>query len=832
MKIAVTRQSGILTLPADFASFQGFTQQGQFHYKIKYSVNAVKAIKSKAYLVKIGVSTSAPESKMASSVGGTSGRELVQSLLRQSASKVEAGRAFTKGLITTITSDITNRFPNDRIKDLVNLKQGTTLFQTKGYKLVKASDLTKENISQPTNQIPLYQPQANQVSLGISPRENAHSLLLNYGVDPAIVGRATTQVVDTRKAQEGVHQKLGGIAREAVQPALSGLTRAAFGILSAVIKPNSRSSDQLGLANDELVLVSTLEETNNLVIEEDLFLNASSVGDQFYLLFQLHDSSGIEMDAVSMLVQHSRNVALYSIPIVPPMLLATPCVGYNRLEFKQLDENGAGIIIFRKAVDTQTVTMDNGFAQIAKVPIRKQDGVRWFEDHFPSMKPVVYRAVTYNRQEFKASEFTSATCVPISKALSVRSKSSKKKSFLSLHAKIVNWSIELELNDIPPSVLAMKVYRRDLTLLQELTEAVQIGNTIFMPELPTPDMRFYVTDDNPVERRDYEYIVRLIYRDGTELWATPPVQIQYNPVTNGILTTTASPMRAVNVGLEQDIQFTLTTSVAEGRIDQVRRAMAQQGILGFFQDDLVNNREYLQSLVAYHVKRTNLTTSEVEDMGIFMGSEFSDRTQGAGKGVKPVQAGCEYEYTITTHFRSAQTLLGTFELTVTDTANPARSYNYSPAKWQNPIILRDGNIVSTTSLQRNHSSSPFTSATVGSVIHLRLSLAVNTPLIQNALAIPMGSNKVLVQWELKGNAKEIDHFLITREELGMNVVVGKAHAMTDSKTIQFVDCFESKKVDRRESYEGAVAYLITPVLYDYTLGATTKTLQIIVKKSR
>jgi hypothetical protein len=222
----------------------------------------------------------------------------------------------------------------------------------------------------------------------------------------------------------------------------------------------------------------------------------------------------------------------------------------------------------------------------------------------------------------------------------------------------------------------------------------------------------------------------------------------------------------------------------------------------------------------------------VEDMGIFMGSEFSDRTQGAGKGVKPVQAGCEYEYAITTHFRSAQTLLGTFELTVTDTTNPARSYSYSPAKWQNPIILGEGNIVSTTSLQRNHSSSSFTSATVGSVIHLRLSLAVNTPLIQNALAIPMGSNKVLVQWELKGNAKEIDHFLITREELGMNVVVGKAHAMTDSKTIQFVDCFESKKVDRRESYEGAVAYLITPVLYDYTLGATTKTLQIIVKKPR
>lgn len=832
MKVSISRQNGILTLPTDFASFLGVTRSGQFHYRVKYKVDAVRAIKRRAYFVKISVSTVSPTSKSVPSLQGTTGQELVQGLLRQTPNKIEASRAFTKGLVLSLTSDLTSKFPNDKTRELLNLGQGTTLFQKKSTKLVKASELTRENVSQPIHQIPLYQPPANQVSQGISPSENAHRLLLQFQIDPAVVGEKTHLFADTRKALDGVHQGLGGIAQQASKGAPVGSTRAAFGILGAISKPNARPSDQLGLANDDFVLVPTTEETNELTVEEDLFIDASAVGDQFYLLFQLHDISGLELASTSMLVQHSRNVALFSLPVTAPFLSVKPCSGYNKLELKQLDENGVGVIIFRKTVELQTTILDNGFVQVAKFPIRKQDGTKWYEDRFPSMKPVVYRAVAYNQQEYKSSEFSSAMCSPVNKALSIRSSAAKRRSYLSLHAKVLDRSVQLELNDIPANVLAMKVFRRDLSLFQTIDAAEQIGDQILMSELPTTDMRFYFTDQNPIDKRDYEYLVRLTYRDGAELWANPPVQIRYSPVTNGILTTVASPMKAVSVGLEQDIRFTLTTSISEGKIDQVKRAMGQQGILGFFQDDLVNNREYLQSLVAYHIKRSNLTTGEVEDMGVTMDSNFSDKVQGAGKGVQPTRVGCEYEYAITTYFRNATTLLSTFELTVTDATNSARSYTYSPAKWQNPITLGDGSLVTDASLRRNHATNEFTAATVGSVIHLRLSLAESTPLAQNATATPIGKGRVLVQWELKGNTKEIDHFLITREELGMVTVVGKAHAMTDSRSIQFIDDLNEKNVDKNRYDEGALSYLITPILYDYTVGQATKTPQVIAKKPR
>lgn len=832
MKVTIARQTGILTLPPDAVIFQELTKDGRYHYRVKYNVNALKAIRNKTHFVKISVSTAAPDTKNTASSFATNGEEVAQSLLRQTTNKIEAGRAFVKGLVTTITSDITSRFPNDQTKSIANLKQGDALFKRTQHKLVKASELTKQNISQPIHQIPLHQPTVNEISLGISPTTLANTLLLKTGIDPAVVGQRTNLFLDTHKAKDGTSQTLGGIAKLATSTALDGHSRAALGILAAVTKSNSRPSDQLGLTNDELVVVPYTEETNDLVIEEDLFIDSSTIGDQFYILFQLHNGTGLEMETLSTLVQHSRNVAIASLPIIPPFISASPCVGYNRLELKQIDKNGAGVIIYRKVVDLQTVTLDNGFVQVAKIPIRQSDGSRWYEDRFTSLKPVVYRVIAYNRDEFKSSEFSSATCTPLNKFFSVRSRAEHRKSFLSLHAKIVGKSIQLEMNDIPPLVLALKVYRRDLTLAQSVEDAQQIGNLILMPELPTSDMRFYVTDDTLVDRRDYEYLVKLIYKDGIEIWATPPVQIRYNPVTNGILTTTSSPMKVVNIGLEQDIQFTLTTTVTEGKIDQVQKAMARQGILGFFQDDIVNNREYLQSLIAYHIKRVNLTTGDIENMGIFMGSDFSDRTHGARKGIKPVKTGCEYEYEITTYFRNSQTLLATFQLLVEDTTNPDRTYSYAPMKWQNPITLREGNVVSPESLQRNHSTSEFSASTVGAVTHLRLSLAESTPLIQNASANPIGIGKVLVQWELKGSSKEIDHFLITSEELGMITMVGKAHALSDSKSIQFIDSFEEKHVDKRGYYEGAVSYTITPVLFDYSMGVAAKTQQLIVKKPR
>jgi hypothetical protein len=481
------------------------------------------------------------------------------------------------------------------------------------------------------------------------------------------------------------------------------------------------------------------------------------------------------------------------------------------------------------------------YVQIAKLPVRVQDGTKWYVDTNPGMRPVIYRVIAYNRSELKSHDFASAVVVPSQNVLGVLANAQQKRLFVSVNLKILAKTIQIELNDIPTGVLSLRVYRRDLSRHENLEESTQIGNTVYMPGVVSQNSRFYLTDTTPVDGRIYEYSVLLIFKDGTELWSTNPATIRFNSVLNNVISTTSSPIQAVNAGTDLDVQFTLNSVVADGQVDQIKKAMEQQGILGFFQDDITQNREKLQNLIAYQVHRTDITTGEMSNMGVFIGTKFSDRAVGKSLGVPPPQEGHVYEYTINTHFRSAQSLISTFTTTKTSTINPAFDYSFKPSKWQHPVTLNAGNLVSTTSLQRNHSSSDFTFGTVGDILHLRLDLSSVVPTIHDPVVKTLGSNKVLIQWSLKGSNKKIDHFIVTKEEMGMKTVVGKTHALADSN-LQFIDTqpvLVKPKANPAKNHsadnsmlETAVVYHITPVFFDYTHGASIKTPQTITRKIR
>jgi len=860
MRININRKDGIISLPSDFAVLEDITKEGRYRYAIKYNVDAQRAVREKAFLVKIHVSLEPPDVIDVPGFSRLNSQEIVKNLLRRQAERTEMNRSFVKKFVTTVTSDITAKIPNDKAKELKPTKVQKTfknyddakltaekyLFRKKSFKLVKASDLTVQNISQPTFQTPLFQPTVNEIVPVQPPQEYGFDLIFKHGIDPAQIGNRTSHIVDTEKAFAGVIQRPRNIAREVVVGSPVGAVKPSFGILNAVLGDSKdKPSNQLGLANNDYTHVLVEENTNLVTIEEDLYLDVSTIGDQFYLLFELQDINGVEVESLSTVVHHARNVSVFTLPIQVPFVTATQCSGYNRLELKQIDPNGAGVFIYRKVLNTHSETTETDFVQIAKVPLRVQDGSKWYNDPNPGMRPVIYRVVTYNRFELKSHDFASAVVNPPQRVHMVRSSAQQRKLFLSMNTKVVDNTIQIELNDIPPGVLSMRVSRIDLSRHEKLSEATPIGNVVYIQNLPTSDSRFYVTDITPVDQRIYEYRVKLTYRDGTEFWSSSSSHIQFNPVINNIITTTASPPKTINVGTELDIVFSLSSIISEGKMDQVKKAMEQQGILGFYQDDIIQNRDQFQNLIAYQIKRTNLTTGEVEDMGVFIGKDFSDSALGRNRGVKKVQAGHTYEYTINTHFRSAQSLISTFTTTVTNKNNPDKTYSYAPSKWQHPVTLRDGNLVSTTTLKRNHANTDFTFGTVGDILHVRISLAVPVPAVQKATVSSLGKGRVKLQWELKGNPKQIDHFLVTKEEMGMRTVVGKVHALTDARSLQFIDTHSLPEVPKAnptknlpltglatQALETAATYHVTPVFHDLSHGPSTISPLAITKKLR
>lgn len=854
MRINIARQSGILSLPDEPGTLEEITKDGKFRYLVRYRVDLARAIRANATVVKIHVSNNPPDNRDVPGFTRLNGDQIIQSLLTRQTQRVEINRSFAQSYIATITSDITAMIPNDKAKDLTTskLKKERTdpklaatqpfLFQDRRFDLVRASDLTQRNISQPVLQTPLFQPFLSTTAPAQPPQEHGFNLVMQYGIDPSAVANRTSLYADTERVHAGILQRPAGVAREVLQGASVGAIQPSFGLLNTILgERRTRPSDQTGLADNDFAHVLVSEPTNSRVIAEDLFLNLSDLGDQFYLIFSLQDISGVEVERVSTLVHHSRNVAIFTLPVIPPFLAVTAGKGYNRLEIKQLDPNGAGVYIYRRVLETHTAITEASYVQITKLPVRVQDGTKWYLDTNPGMKPVIYRVITYNRAELKSHDFSSAVVNPTQKILGVLANAQQRRLFVSVNLKVIGKTVQVELNDIPTGVLSMRVYRRDLSRHENLEESTQIGNTVFMPGLPTQNSRFYLTDTTPVDGRVYEYSVLLIFKDGTEFWSTSPGSIEFNSVSNNVISTTSSPIQAVNAGTDLDIQFNLSSVIADGKVDQIRKAMEQQGILGFFQDDITQNREKLQNLIAYQVSRTDITTGEHSNMGVFIGTKFSDRAVGKNLGVAPPQEGHVYEYTINTHFRSAQSLISTFTTTVTSLTNPALDYSFRPSKWQHPVTLNAGNLVSATSLQRNHANSDFTFGTVGDILHLRLDLSAVVPSIHDPNVKTLGSGKVLVQWTLKGLNKKIDHFIVTKEEMGMKTVVGKTHALADSN-LQFIDtpCPSTKtranptqsRIPDSTTLDTAVVYHITPVFFDYTHGASIKTPLTITRKIR
>lgn len=860
MKITINRQVGILTLPEDFITLEDVTSTGYFRYVVKYNVDVLRAITQGCSIVKIHVSSRSPDTRDVPGFSALNSTEIVHNILTRTADRTEVNRSFTQGYITTVTSDLTSKVPNNLARllsdsaagstlrnfDDQSLTQTTYLFEKNSFRLVRASELTNDNISQPTFQAPLYQPDVSDISPTTSPQENGYDLLLRYGIDPAVVGERTNHYVDTATVHAGILQRATGVAGEVLRGDPAGSTRAKFALLSTVLgSTRDRPADQLGLANNDYAQVLVKEKTNILTITEDLLIPISALGDQFYLVLELQDVKGIETENVSSVVHHARNLSVFTLPTVPPFISVTSQAGYNRVELRQLDPNGAGIYLYRKEIDAFNAITDADYVQVTRLPIRTQDGTKWYKDNISGLKSVVYRAVTYNRADLKSSEFASVVLAPSHKVLGVKTQTQRRRLFLSISAKVQDKSVQIEVNDVPSGVLALKVFRRDLSRNQSLENSTQVGKTIFISQLSANYSRHYASDQNVVDGRIYEYSALLTFRDGTEFWSPNPVTIHYNPVTNNVITTTSSPVRTVSVGSELDIVFTLNSVIAQGKMDQIKSAMESQGILGFFQSDIVTNREQLQSLIAYQIRRADLTTGEVENMGIFIGTDFSDRTQGTNLGVKKPEPFHVYEYTIDTHFRTAESLISTFTRTITDTVTPSRSYSFNPARWLHPVTLRDGDLISDESLMRNHASSDFTFGTIGNILHLRIALPNEQPIIQEAVANTLGRGKVLVQWNIRGVSKKIDHFLVIKEEMGMKTVVGKAHALTDTNNLQFIDtpmtsqlisANPSKQVSITElvdsGYETAATYHITPVLFDYSHGNTAKTAQIITKKIR
>jgi hypothetical protein len=326
----------------------------------------------------------------------------------------------------------------------------------------------------------------------------------------------------------------------------------------------------------------------------------------------------------------------------------------------------------------------------------------------------------------------------------------------------------------------------------------------------------------------YEYSCVLVYKEGSRVPATTTLLVDYSLETAGFLSTVIKGTKVVQTaGVGYDCVFDMETNFLEKDESLIRKSLEKAGALSYFQGDIT--RDKLQLAVAYKFLRTNLTTGEVEDLGVGTNTSFKDSTYSTVKGAKPIESGYEYQYRVLTYFRTPdsivqgatqnvvrQKILGSDGLFTND-----YDYSFEPYRWRHPVTINEGTLTSPNSLRKNHAKNDFTFGFIGAETETTISLLDMLPSILEARSYKVNSRINKIEWKLSGSAAKVDHFIVVLEVDGMRTVVGKTHSISDSNLFTFIDYLDNGE-------KGVLSYVIIPVHYDFSKGRETKTNYVVV----
>lgn len=800
MKIHLRRNTEIVQIPQNFVLLEEITES-HYKYKITYRVFPSRALMLNTTTCVLQFSR-IPFAKTEKKVFNTSDpSEMVKNLLLQSAKRVDSIKSEEEEWFHTVYSDFTKRISNANLGRLI--REGGVR-SVREFDFVSSRELTLDNSLEPvldvsTNRMQLGTTHNNSVFKSIS-----HGLL-ERNIDPAkFVGNPTNAIISADASINGtfVRGKCNCPDDRIQQDRI---------LIESLLSDKQKVENQKdSIRDDDMVKVSRRVQRDWIEVVERVNIprEALSGMDRFYVGFRILNNKGLYINTTSAPVEHVKLVQKFSIPVRPPSIVVSRIKNSPKtiIQVQQNDKNGSAIQVYKRVIDSVRPQNDATYDFVEEVVATVKDGPKVIEDSVTTNSHVIYRAIAINESETLGSEFGSR----------VIGKRNQESNAVSVVGRVDDDSIVVEVGNIPPEVVSVELRKLDKTLKQKTPTHVGMAQTTNVVE----DYATSFSDDSVVLYRVYEYTAYLYYKNGSVKKSPNPCVIEYNPVEKNIISVSTTAPVISQTGNDYDVKFDIVKNVIQTDTDALRSFLNQQGFLAEYQDEIIANREKIRDLFGIEVLRTNLKTGEVENFGVIATDEFSDLSLGVPNGVKPLEPGVEYIYTLKTHTRTIETLFTSLTRTVETGTNT--SYELRPSKWHHPLTLTSGNIVSEESLRRNHAKSSFTFGNLGNIRRVHVSIPSPQPSISDAVATVVSNKKVEIQWHIQGDVNKIDHFILILENMGMKTIVGKCHNITETSYFSFIDDLENNE-------SGRVLYTIVPVFFDYTRGTEVKTNSVVVK---
>lgn len=777
----------LLTVDESFARLTSLTPDGEQTYEIRYVIpDQFRAIKDKTLKVKVSILTKIQQEKQPAQTN----EALIDGILSKTLDAKNSAKEQSTFVVVSKESDVTAYINNQHTKNPIQ-----TVVKTK---LVPKQSI---DIKQNNDVRPLLQTTKNVVVDEAFNARTSMYAMLAMGIDPSTVTDSNNRSVSVQNNVAGTVTNSN--KEEIATSPYSRLVDYLVSSQTTIPTTSSDLKDEQSLSTIEQVVDNSLSIPVTLKIPSYVKFALGNISGNFIVKFELFDDKKTRRCVLYKQLNTSYHQQLFLTPKLPPVVKSSKSEQSNKvnIEVKQIDQNSDSFNVYQKKINHSAVEIDDYVyvgkfqakpSQTAIIPVEK-----------PISSTVLYRIVPVGYSGIQGFEFTNVV---------LTSTRNRIKS-VSVVASLSDLGINVEVRNIPTSVVAIKVLARNLTL-KEVEHRV-VGDNILIDDMTLSSDIVTALDTNVTEGHVYEYSCSLIHKSGIEERAGSSIIefIKLNPgkvdlkVSN--VTTTAESNDLLNV------TFDITSTTVDNNIDIVLSLLRRQDISQFFDNDIAK-RSMLKKLIAHRVQRVDLLTGEREDFGVVTTERFDD-VQLRNNSVSPLKSGRKYRYEIETLLRSPETMLESLKTSVDPTTK--KKFQFLPSKFLHPITLTEGVLVSPKGLQARYAKDDMIYGRTGTMTTVDVAFDVQRARIVDATVSIVGRSSV-INWTIEGDHTQIDHFLIIKEETGIKTIIGKTHSeFTD--ICQYVHSLTTHD-------EGEYSYTIQPVYNDYYLGQPISTQAILV----
>ena len=808
------RRFNLLKVEDTFAHLVEISEEGDLKFEFCYSVKQLDVVQRDALTVRASIVTKVVRRRPIldnSHRGHWNSRQIVGNILRNVSRSKTVIKERELHTVTQRNSDIGAKINNDLIPRLRARIPARDIPELRKTRLVTRAlhELRDRN-----EEVPLFKRVAHSSvedietetssSIEFEHKRVMRDMIIRQGVDPSHIFNLTSRAVSSRNAFKGILRRSKAQERS-YDPAVRLLHRHVFNFKA---QPERRQtsqivSDQIRVQVAELMIDDEIEVPIVLIIPAKKRRLIDRIDDisQFMVKFELIDGkNGTVIDTVTKSLDIGNHIRLYRTPKLPPRVNAVVNELTSRvnLEIKQEDVGAQSVNIYKKIIPRSNVVIDD-YQLIGNFELTTKEQALNVQVDRPVDSPSIYRVVAVGDEGNIGSDFTNVVVKP---------QRYRPNKAIALNTKSLDTGVEVEAQSLPPEAVSIMILARDLSLFEK--DFRNVGDVVTLIDEQTREADNFSTVDDEVQAGHiYEYVAKIIYRDGISEQGGNAVHEHVN-VAEGKVDISIRDLQVDNDDDQPNVSFTVTSQILDTDVDIIKDLLDKQGIREFFNEELLAQRDFFKDLIAHNVQRVNVTTGVREDFGTITNEFFNDADQRVNNAVTPLELGNNYRYEISTLLRAPETLFEQFVRENVDTVTK-KSYRFKPSKFLHPIALNEGTIVTSTGLKTRYSKDAFAHGKVGTTEFVEVSFNKDPASIIELQAANFDKKLNIITWKLQGDIDQIDHFVIMKDQHGVREAIGKAHSEFPFGNVQFLHQLDDEDT-------GEWSYVVTPVFNDYDMG--------------